>query len=42
MAAEKGRFENILGYLIDKGANINMKDNDGVNICHYTVNNKLD
>ena len=42
MAAEKGRFENILGYLIDKGANINMKDNDGVNMRHYTINNKLD
>ena len=37
MAAKKGRFENILGYLIGKGANINIKDNDGVKI-HVTIN----
>ena len=37
MAAQKGRFEEILGSLIDKGADINMKDNNGVNACHYTT-----
>ena len=38
MAAKKGRFENILGYLIVKGADINIKDNDGVkNTCHYKL-----
>ena len=41
LAAEQGRFENILGYLLDKGADINIKDNDGVNTCNYTVNNKV-
>ena len=30
LAAEKGRFENTLKYLVDKGAHINIKDNDGV------------
>jgi len=30
LAAEKGRFENTLKYLVDKGAGINIKDNDGV------------
>ena len=29
-AAEKGRF-NVIKPLVDKGANINIKDNDGVN-----------
>ena len=32
LAAEKGRFENTLKYLVDKQADINIKDNDGVNI----------
>ena len=32
LAAEKGRFENTLKYLVDKQADINFKDNDGVNI----------
>ena len=41
MAAAKGRFENILGYLIGKGADINIKDSDGVNACHYTITNEL-
>ena len=36
MAAGKGRFDNILGYLLDKGADIDIKDNNGVNTCHYT------
>ena len=41
MATQKGRFEEILGCLITNRADINMKDNNGVNTCHYTVNNKL-
>ena len=41
MAAAKGRFENILGYLVGKDAGINIKDNNGVNACYYTINNKL-
>ena len=41
MAAQKGRFENILGYLVGKGADINIKDNDGVNTCHNTISNKV-
>ena len=36
LAAGKGRFENILSYLLDKGADINIKDNNGVNTGHYT------
>ena len=32
LAAEKGRFENTLKYLVDIGADINIKDNDGVKI----------
>ena len=36
MAAKKGRCENLLGYLVDKGADINIKDNNGVSICHCT------
>ena len=31
MAAERGRCEYILGYLVSKGADINIKDNKGVN-----------
>ena len=34
MAAEKGRCEQILGYLVGRGADINIKDKNGVNICH--------
>ena len=30
LAAEKGRFENTLKYLLHKGAGINIKDNEGV------------
>ena len=30
LAAEKGRFENTLKYLVGKRADINIKDNDGV------------
>jgi len=30
LAAEKGRFENTLKYLVDKGADINIKDEKGV------------
>ena len=41
MAVKKGRFENILGYLLGKGADINIKDINGVNTCHYTINNKV-
>ena len=37
MAAAKGRFENILGYLVGKDAGINIKDNNGVR--YYTINN---
>ena len=31
MAAKKGRCGNILGYLVGKGADINIKDSNGVN-----------
>ena len=34
MAAQKGRCEHILGYFVGKGADVNIKDNNGVNICH--------
>ena len=34
VAAEKGHFEEIVGYLVDKGTNINVEDNDGVSL-HY-------
>ena len=34
VAAEKGHFEEIVGYLVDKGAMINAKDNKGVSL-HY-------
>ena len=37
MAAEKGRFENTLKYLVDKGAHINIKDNNGVIILLITL-----
>ena len=30
LAAEKGRFENVLGYLLGKAADINIKDKMGV------------
>ena len=33
MAAKKGRCEQILGYLVGKEADINIKDKNGVNIC---------
>ena len=32
MAAKKGRCKQILRYLVDKGADINIKDKNGVNI----------
>ena len=35
MAAEKGRCKQILGYLVHKGADINIKDNYGVNILEF-------
>ena len=34
MAAEKGHCEQILGLFVGRGADINIKDNNGVNICH--------
>ena len=34
MAAKKGRCEQILGYLVARGADINIKDKNGVRICH--------
>lgn len=37
MAAKKGRCEQILGYLVGEGANVNIKDNNGVNICHNST-----
>ena len=37
LAAKEGRFEKILGYLIDKRADINIKDNDGVKLHHYKL-----
>jgi len=37
LAAKKGRFEKVLGYLIGKGADINIEDNEGVKI-HVTIN----
>ena len=33
-AAEKGHFEEIVGYLVKKGTNINVEDNNGVSL-HY-------
>ena len=37
MAAEKGRCEQILRYLVDKGADINIKDKNGVNISRLVL-----
>ena len=34
MAAKKGRCEQILGYLVTRGADINIKDKNGVKIYH--------
>ena len=34
VAAERGRCEKILGDLVDKGGDINTKDNKGVNIIY--------
>ena len=41
MAAKKGRCEQILGYLVRKGADINIKDDNGVNICHCITKSRL-
>ena len=40
MAAKKGR-EQILGYFVGKGADVNIKDNNGVNLCQNNTKNKL-
>ena len=42
LAAEKGRFENTLKYLVKKGAKITIKDSDGVKLIlyYYVINNK--
>ena len=40
MAAAKGRFENILGYLVKKGAGINIKDKDEVYTCYHADKHK--
>ena len=34
VAAEKCHFEEIVGYLVDKGTDINVQDNKGVSL-HY-------
>ena len=34
VAAEKGHFEKIVRYLVEKGATINAKNNNGVSL-HY-------
>ena len=34
VAAANGHFEEIVGYLVEKEATINVKDNDGVSL-HY-------
>ena len=34
VAAEKGHFEEIVPYLVDKGTDIDVKDNNGVSL-HY-------
>ena len=36
LAAERGRFENTLKCLVDKGADINIKENYGVSIILLT------
>ena len=41
MAAKKGRCEQILGYLVGKEADINIKDKNGVNICYCTTKSRL-
>ena len=41
MAAKKGRCEQILGYLVGKEADINIKDENGVNIYHCTNKSRL-
>ena len=39
-AAEKGHFEEIVGYLVKKGTNINVEDNNGVSL-HYWGRSEL-
>ena len=41
LAAEKGRFENTLKYLVDKGAGINIKDNQGVIVILLYYHQKI-
>ena len=43
MAAERYRCETILGYLVEKGADINIQDNKGVTIFQidYTTESRL-
>ena len=43
MAAERYRCETILGYLVKKGARINIQDNKGVTIFQidYTTESRL-
>ena len=41
LAAEKGRFENTLKYLVDKGAGINIKDNKGVIVILLYYHQKI-
>ena len=40
-AAEKGRFENTLKYLVHKGADISIRDNDGVIVMSLHFNKEL-
>ena len=35
VAAANGHFEEIIGYLVDKGATINVKGNDGVSLYYW-------
>ena len=37
VAAEKGRCEAIMGHLLRKGGNINIKDDDGVIVSQNTL-----
>ena len=41
MAAEKGRFGTVISSLVDKGADINIKDINGVNVDDHTVDSGL-
>ena len=41
MAAERGCFDVVKYLVIDKGADVNIKDDSGVSICDSTAGSRL-